>query len=145
MTLQGHMMTPTTRLGYKVGSYVQKSVSCGVAENGNVVYTLCTNLDKSGANHESRIVYTQVIRVRFMPDLIPDSRFVNSQLLVVSAQTIKGHELDSSVMHLSLYTVRAFWRIFSLFYKFLNSSQLINYQLTGLWLFVMVRKWVHKS
>ncbi len=57
-------------------------------------YTLCTNLDKSGANHESGIGYTQVIRVRFVPDLIRDSQFVNSQPLAVFARTIKGHELD---------------------------------------------------
>ncbi len=57
-------------------------------------YTLCTNLDKSGTNHESCIVYTQVIRVRLMPDLIRDLQFVNLQPLAVSAQTIKGHELD---------------------------------------------------
>ncbi len=57
-------------------------------------YTLCTNLDKSGANHETCIVYTQVIRIRFVADLIRDSRFVNSQPLTVFARTIKGHELD---------------------------------------------------
>ncbi len=57
-------------------------------------YTLCTNLDKSGANYESRIVYTQVIPVWFVPDLICSSRFVNSQALAGFERTIKGHKLD---------------------------------------------------
>ncbi len=61
--------------------------------NYNAGYTLCTNVDKSGANHESCIVYTQVIRVQFVPNFIRDSRFVNSQPLAVFARTIKGHEL----------------------------------------------------
>ncbi len=39
-------------------------------------------------------------------------------------------------MYSELYTVRAFWRIFISFWKFLNSSRLINYQLIGLWLYV---------
>ncbi len=63
-------------------------------DNSNASYTLCTNLDKSGGNHESRIVCTQVIRIQFVPDLIRDLRFVNSQPLAVFARTIKGHELD---------------------------------------------------
>ncbi len=60
----------------------------------NAGYMLCPNLDKSDANHESCIVYIQVIHVRFVPDLIRDSQFVNLQPLAVFAQTIKGHTLD---------------------------------------------------
>ncbi len=109
-------------------------------------YTLCTNLDKSVANYESCIVYTQMIHIRFMPDLIRDSQFVNSQLLTVFAQTIKGHELE-----LHWFVCNAFISIHCscilevLFWKFLNLSWLINYQLIGLWLFIMVRRWVRKS
>ncbi len=48
-----------------------------------------------GTNHESSIVYTQVIRVPFVHNLICDSWFVNSQPLAVFARTIKRqHELD---------------------------------------------------
>ncbi len=111
-------------------------------------YTLCTNLDKSGTNHEAHIAYTQVILVRFLPDLIRDSRFVNSQPLAVLHEPLMDTNsicTDFSAMRLSLYTVPAFWRIFSLFCKFLNSSRLINYQLIGLWLCVMVRRWMRES
>ncbi len=109
-------------------------------------YILCTNVDKSGTNHEYWIVYTQVIRIQCMPDLIRDLRFVNSQPLVGFARIIKGHELD-----LHWFVCDAFISIHcscileDLFWKFLNSSRLINYQLTGLWLVVIVRRWVRNS
>ncbi len=109
-------------------------------------YTLCMNLDKSGAKHESHIVYTQVIRIWLVPDLIRDSSIRNHWWFLHEPSTDTNLICtDLSVMRLSLYTVCAFWRIFSLFWKFLNSSWLINYQLIGLWLFVMVRRWVHES
>ncbi len=97
-------------------------------------------------NHKSCIMYTQVIRIRFMPDLIRDLWFVNSQPLAIFARTIKGHQLD---LHwfvcdafISIHCLRI---LEDLLWKFLNSSRLINYQLIGLWLFMMVRRWVHKS
>ncbi len=112
----------------------------------NAGYTLCTNLDKSGTNHESCIVYTRVIRVWFVPDLIRDLRFVNSQPLAVLARTIKGHEFDSHwVVFDAFISIPGSCILEDLFWKFLNSSLLINYQQIGLWLFVMVRRWVRKS
>ncbi len=78
----------------KVRTSVHKIVMKIHLEEFNASYTLCTNLDESGTNHESHIVYTQVIRVRFVPDLIRDSRFVNLQPPAVFARTIKGHKLD---------------------------------------------------
>ncbi len=105
--------------------------------------------------HESRqiwcksaimCVYTQVIRVRFVRDLIRDSRFANSQPLPVFAQTIKGHELDFHQFVCDTFiSIHCSCILEDLFCKFLNSSRLINYQLINLWLFAMVRRWVCKS
>ncbi len=46
--------------------------------------------------HKSQIMHSVYpgIRIRFVSDLIRDSRFVNSQPLAGFARTIKGHELD---------------------------------------------------
>ncbi len=68
------------------GSYCSCSLSYASPFRSYAGYTLCTNVDKSGANHESRIVYTQVIRVRFVPDLISDSRFVNTSSFCTNHQ-----------------------------------------------------------
>ncbi len=46
-------------------SQLQLLLNCRM-NNAYAGYTLCTNLDKSGANHESHIVYTQVIHVQFV-------------------------------------------------------------------------------
>ncbi len=112
----------------------------------NAGCTLCMNLNKSHANHESCIVYTLVIRMGFVPDLLRDSQFVNSQPLAVFARTIKGHELDLHWFVCDAFISIHYLRILEvLFWKFLNSSWLINYQLIGFWLFVMVRRWLRES
>ncbi len=112
----------------------------------NAGYTLRTNLDKSGANHESCIVHTQVVCIRFVPDLIRDSRFINSQPIAVFARTVKRYELDLHWFVCDAFiSIHCSCMLEDLFWKFLNSSWLINYQLINLWLFVMVRKWVRKS
>ncbi len=109
-------------------------------------YTLCTNLEKSGANHKSCIAYTQVIRIWFVPDLIRDSRFINSQPLAVFAWTIQGYELDLHWFVCDVFiSIHCSCILEDLFWRFLNSSWLINYQPIVLWLFVMIRRWVRKS
>ncbi len=93
----------------------------------NAGYTLCTNQGKSGANHESCIAYTQGIRVRF------DSWFVNLQPPAVFARTIKGHESDLHWFVCDTFiSIHCLCILEDLFWKFLNSSQLINNQLIGL-------------
>ncbi len=107
-------------------------------------YTLCTNVDKFGANLESCIAYTQVIRIRFVRDSICDSWFVNSQPPAVFPRTIKGHGLNLHWFVCDVF-IHCSCILEDLFWKFLNSSRLINYQLIGFWLFAMIHRWVRKS
>ncbi len=102
----------------------------------NADCTLCTNLDKSGANHKSRIVYTQVIRIWF------DSWFAIRQFATTSSFCTNHQRTWTWFALICLWCVYLY-ALFVHFGGFLVysgsfSSQLINYQLIGLWLFVMV-------
>ncbi len=94
------------------------------------------NLDKSGANHESCVVYTPVIRVRFLPDLL--------RQFSTTSGFCMNHQRAQTSSHVFI-SIHGSCVLEDLFWKFLNSSRLINYQLNDLWLFVMLRRWVRES